>query len=61
MHALSARARKRDVVVAKDVVDELVHRGLLKLAAFTRSRAELGRSSDLLGKEVRNVCSRLVS
>lgn len=33
---LAAVASERDVRVAKDVVDELVHRGLLKLAAFAR-------------------------
>lgn len=55
MHAFSTRARKSDVLVSKDIVDELVHGGLFELATLARPRAELGWTVDLLSQEIGDV------
>ena len=55
--ALSRLAVERDVRVAKDVVDELVHGGLFKLARLARAHRELARALDLFSEEVRDVCA----
>ena len=58
-HALSAVTLERDERVAKDVVDELVHRRLFEARRLARLGRELARSFDLLGEEVGDVCERL--
>ena len=48
MQTFAALARKGDISIAKNVVDELVHRRLLKLTPCTRLAAEGGRTLDFL-------------
>lgn len=55
MQAFTALAVERDVRVAKDVVNETVHRWLAELASFARLAAERTRSLDLLGQEVSDI------
>jgi hypothetical protein len=53
MHALARIAAQCDVAIAKDVIDEVVHFWLLKLAAFAvRSARKLARSLDRLDQKV---------
>ena len=51
-HAFSTLAVERDVRVAKDVIDELIHGGLLESTRLARFRRELSRTLDLLGQEL---------
>jgi hypothetical protein len=53
--ALSALAIQVDGTIAKDVVDETVHRWLLESASLARHAVKAGRTLDLFRKEVINV------
>ena len=49
MQTFTTLAHKSDVAVAKDVVDELIHRRFLEPTSSIRPAAESGRTLDFLG------------
>jgi hypothetical protein len=59
MQALATFTNQRNVFVPKDVVDQLIHCWLFKLASVARFTAETGRSLYFLLQEVPDVCPHL--
>ena len=55
MQAFTAEAIESDIRIAKDVVDELVHRWLFKLAPGSCLATEFRRAFDLLVQKVVDV------
>jgi hypothetical protein len=51
-------AGKSDITIAEDIIDELIHRGLLEFASGVRSAAESGGALDFLGQEVADICTQ---
>jgi hypothetical protein len=48
-------ALKRDVGIAKDTVDEVVHGRLFKFTALARLAAKRGWTTDFFSQEITNV------
>jgi hypothetical protein len=55
MQALATFTRQRNKLVPEDVIDQLVHSWLFKLASGASLAAESGRSLYFLRQEVPNV------
>ena len=56
MQALATFTSQRDIFVAEDVIDQIVHRWLFKLASGARRATESGRPLDFLLQKVSNIC-----
>lgn len=55
MQALATLTRQRDEFVPEDVIDQLIHGWLFKLASSATLAAESGRSLYLLLQKVPNI------
>jgi len=55
MQAFATLTDQRNVFVTKDVIDQLIHRWLFKLATGTSLAAESGRPLDLLVQKFPNI------
>ena len=57
MQTLATFALQRDVLVAEECQDEVVHARLLESASFTSDTCERGRALDVLLQEVGDIYS----
>jgi hypothetical protein len=60
MQAFSTCALESDVCIAKDIVDQIIHSGLLKPASSSSFTAEGRRPTDLFCQEVTDVYDEIL-
>ena len=59
MQAFSTFTLKRDVDIAENGINELVHSRLFKLASVSRLARELRRSLNLRIQKLPNICTKI--
>ena len=58
MQTFATLTVQRNVAVAKDIINELIHSWFLKFAASTGLTTKLCRSFDLVCQKITNICHR---